>query len=392
MNHSCEPNAGLKNDRYLVAIENIAKGEEVNIDYSTLFLEGWSMKCECGRKSCRKLISTFDTLSPKDQERLKDYISSYVHIIYGTENVYGVVSRIKNVRAGINEYLGGYLKEENIRFREYEIGFKGHSESEIKTPVALEYGKFSKAFEDFKFESDAGKIRKGEILGLVGKNALGKSLLVKMLAGVEKADKGEALELKISYKPQYITAEDKFVHEIFKPKELNATVFEECKRKLKLHPFMDKKLTELSGGELQRVAIAAALCRDADIYIFDEPSSHLDVSQRIKISKKIRTLPNEGKTVLVAEHDLAMLDYLSDQVSVIYGEPGVYGIISHNHGVRVGINIYLNGFLPDENMRFRNDSIKFHIRPPRESEDSEKGSRIFWPNMKKDFSSKYLPL
>jgi len=78
LNHSCELNAGLKNDRYLVALKNIAKGEEVNIDYSTLFLECWSMKCECGSKNCRKLISTFNTLSPKDQKRLKDYISSYV--------------------------------------------------------------------------------------------------------------------------------------------------------------------------------------------------------------------------------------------------------------------------------------------------------------------------
>ncbi|NQV08412.1 SET domain-containing protein-lysine N-methyltransferase [Candidatus Woesearchaeota archaeon] len=78
MNHSCEPNARVKNDRYLIAIRDIKKGEEINIDYSTLFLEGWEMKCECGSKNCRKVISTFDKLSPKNQERLKDYVSSYV--------------------------------------------------------------------------------------------------------------------------------------------------------------------------------------------------------------------------------------------------------------------------------------------------------------------------
>ena len=82
MNHSCEPNAGVKNDRYLVAIKNIKKRDEINIDYSTLFLEGWKMECKCGSKNCRKIISTFDKLSKKDQERLKDYVSSYVKKIY----------------------------------------------------------------------------------------------------------------------------------------------------------------------------------------------------------------------------------------------------------------------------------------------------------------------
>ncbi|HID16678.1 TPA: ribosome biogenesis/translation initiation ATPase RLI, partial [Candidatus Bathyarchaeota archaeon] len=120
-----------------------------------------------------------------------------------------------------------------------------------------------------------------------------------------------------------------------------------------------------SGGELQRVAIAAAVSREADVYIFDEPSSHLDVSQRLGAAKAIRGLVEEGRTVLLAEHDLAMLDYLSDQVCLLYGKPGVYGIVSHVHGVRVGINIYLNGFIPDENMRFRDEAIRFHVKPPR---------------------------
>ena len=82
LNHSCEPNAGLNYDRHLVATNDISKGEEINIDYSTLFPVGWSMKCECGNKICRKTISTFDTLSPGDQARLRDYISSYVRKEY----------------------------------------------------------------------------------------------------------------------------------------------------------------------------------------------------------------------------------------------------------------------------------------------------------------------
>ena len=253
------------------------------------------------------------------------------------------------------------------------------------------------------------------ITGLIGENGTGKSTALSIIsgeikpnlgkygsppdwAGIKKHYRGTILQsyfdklasgkIKISYKPQYIDKIPKIVSgkaiEILENIDERG-IIKKILFDLELNKVIKRPINALSGGELQRVAIAAALCRDADIYIFDEPSSHLDVSQRLKISKIIRTLPVEGKTVLVAEHDLAMLDYLSDQISVIYGEPGVYGIISHNHGVRVGINIYLNGFLPDENMRFRNDSIKFHIRPPRESGDSEKGSRIFWPNMEKDF-------
>ena len=101
------------------------------------------------------------------------------------------------------------------------------------------------------------------------------------------------------------------------------------------------------------------------MYIFDEPSSHLDVYQRIRAARSIRRLVEEGKAkVLVAEHDLAMLDYLSDEVYLVYGQPSTYGVVSHVHPTRGGINDYLGGYLPDENMRFRDDPIRFHVRPP----------------------------
>ena len=130
---------------------------------------------------------------------------------------------------------------------------------------------------------------------------------------------------------------------------------------------MNRKTSVLSGGELQRVAIAAAYLKDGDVYLIDEPSSYLDVSERINMAKLIRSLTEENKTVVVVEHDLAILDYLSDYVSLFYGIPSVYGIISHPQGVRVGINIYLHGYIKDENLRIRDVPIKFHERPPQES-------------------------
>ena len=123
-------------------------------------------------------------------------------------------------------------------------------------------------------------------------------------------------------------------------------------------------LDVLSGGELQRVAVAAALSREADVYLFDEPSSYLDVKQRLVVAKAIRSLKEQQKTIVVAEHDLAIIDYLSDQICVFYGEPGVYGVVSHTHGVRTGINIYLQGYIPDENIMFRKEAIIFHEKPP----------------------------
>ena len=72
----------------------------------------------------------------------------------------------------------------------------------------------------------------------------------------------------------------------------------------------------------------------------------------------------QQKTIIVAEHDLAIIDYLSDQICVFYGEAGVYGVVTHVHGVRTGINIYLQGYIPDENIMFRKEAIIFHEKPP----------------------------
>jgi ATP-binding cassette subfamily E protein 1 len=155
---------------------------------------------------------------------------------------------------------------------------------------------------------------------------------------------------------------------------------------LDLEPLLEREAKVLSGGELQRVAIAAAISRDADVYIFDEPSSHLDVYQRVRAARSIRKLVDDGKSVLVAEHDLAMLDYLSDEVYLVYGQPGSYGIVSHVHPTRSGINDYLLGFLADENMRFRDEPIRFHVRPPRQI-NFEAETKLEWPEITKTVGS-----
>ncbi len=234
----------------------------------------------------------------------------------------------------------------------------------------------------------------GVVLGLLGQNGIGKTTALHILSGEIKPNLGQYDEppdwtqliqhfrgstlqeyfqrlsegtLKVVHKPQYVDRISRVVSG--KVGELLEKVDERDKlnqlaEQLQLKTVWNRNLKVLSGGELQRVAVAASICREADVYLFDEPSSYLDVKQRLQVAKTIRSLKDEDKTVIVAEHDLAILDYLSDQICVFYGDPGVYGVISHVHGVRVGINIYLEGYIPDENMRFRKEPIIFHVKPP----------------------------
>jgi len=234
----------------------------------------------------------------------------------------------------------------------------------------------------------------GSVLGLIGQNGIGKSTALKILSGELKVNlgnyatppdwseiiqhyRGSVLQdyfLKQSHGDMHMTHKPQYVDTI--PQVVSGNVHEaltkidergvlgQVTKELQLESFWDRPFDVLSGGELQRVAVAATICKNADIYLFDEPSSYLDVKQRLQVARMIRSLKTENKMVVVAEHDLAIVDYLSDQVCLLYGEPGVYGVISHVHGVRVGINIYLEGLIPDENIRFRKEAVIFHIKPP----------------------------
>jgi ATP-binding cassette subfamily E protein 1 len=252
--------------------------------------------------------------------------------------------------------------------------------------------------------------RSGTVTGLIGRNGTGKSTALRILTGeltpnfgapetasswenvltqyrgtllYDHFEKLAAKKMKAVYKPQHVDKMGSILEG--KVKQILRKVDERGKlatlaSELELDPLMDRDVKVLSGGELQRVALAAAISRNADVYMFDEPSSHLDVYQRIRAARSIRKLVDDGKSVLVAEHDLAMLDYLSDEVYLVYGQASVYGIVSHVHPTRGGINDYLTGFLADENMRFRDEPVRFHIRPPREV-DVETQVKLKWPRI-----------
>lgn len=263
--------------------------------------------------------------------------------------------------------------------------------------------------------------RPGQVLGLVGTNGIGKSTALKILAAKLKPNLGKfeqnpdwkeillyfrgselqgyftkVLEdqLKAVIKPQYVDQIPKAVSGTVQAlldkrgskeqQEVYCDLFD-------LQKVRAREIKDLSGGELQRFTCALACIQQADIFMFDEPSSYLDVKQRLKVAQGIRSLIKDDKYVIVVEHDLSVLDYLSDFICCLYGKPGCYGVVTMPYSVREGINIFLDGYVPTENLRFRPTSLIFKVAETAEVEDVKKMRRYSYPSMMKslgDFSLK----
>lgn len=288
-----------------------------------------------------------------------DMLTDVIHIAYGEPAAFGVVTLPKSVRVGINQYLKGYLPEENIRIRPEAIKFEVHPPREdYQLMSVVTFNGFSKKFGDgFSLKATGGSLREGEVLGVVGPNGIGKSTFVKVLAGEIKPDEGDpGIEVKISYKPQYIKADTPIrVQDFLRgiSKQFGTSYYEvEISNPLQLDKIYDSLLTDLSGGELQRVAIAACLTQEADLYILDEPSAHLDVEQRSMVTKVLnRFAENNKKTALVVDHDIYMIDMLSQRLMVFEGKPAVYGEAQGPFSMESG----MNKFLKNLGITFRRD-------------------------------------
>jgi ATP-binding cassette subfamily E protein 1 len=155
---------------------------------------------------------------------------------------------------------------------------------------------------------------------------------------------------------------------------------------------LDREINLLSGGELQRFAIGTVCVQKADVYMFDEPSSYLDVKQRLAAARIIRSLLRSDDYVIVVEHDLSVLDYLSDYICVLYGQPAVYGVVTLPHSVREGINIFLDGHIPTENLRFRDESLTFRIAEGTEEFFADRSQGFQYPAMHKKLGNFQLQI
>ncbi|UKJ90001.2 RNase L inhibitor protein [Theileria orientalis] len=259
--------------------------------------------------------------------------------------------------------------------------------------------------------------RPGQVLGLVGTNGIGKSTALKVLSGKLKPNLGkfdnvpdwaEILQyfrgselqgyftkmlednLTTAVKPQYVDNIPKqvtgLVGEILEAKDKKG-IGQDLIITLELSHLLNRKVSELSGGELQRFAICVAILLDADVLMFDEPSSYLDIRQRIIAARVIRQQIHHERYIIVVEHDLSVLDYLSDYVCCLWGKPSVYGVVTSPFSVREGINIFLDGFIPTENLRFRDESLTFKVATDVDLEEIEMLHSYKYPKLKKTLGS-----
>jgi len=289
-----------------------------------------------------------------------DLLADVIHVGYGEPGAFGVITDPKSVKNGINEYLSGYLENENMRIRQDAIEFEEHAPRSVSTgDVVIEYPALEKSYGEgeFSLSVEAGQIRESEVLGVVGPNGIGKSTFAKLLADRLEPDAGELdASVDISYKPQYVEVDqpmrvDAFLGSI--AEDFGTSYWNtEIAQPLQLDRIMEQQLTDLSGGERQRVAIAACLSRDADLYLLDEPSAHLDVEQRVLATSAIRRYAeNHDATAMVIDHDIYMIDLLADRLLVFDGEPAVAGHASTPQSMRSG----MNDFLGNLDITFRRD-------------------------------------
>lgn len=308
-----------------------------------------------------------------------DMLADSVHVGYGKPAVFGIITRPKGVRVGINQYLEGYLAEENVRFRDTQVVFEKRAHAKgSKREDLVEIPAMTRHYETFGLTVAGGTIKSGEVLGVVGANGMGKSTFAKLLAGVEKPDTGTMnTQLRISYKPQYIKPDTSDSVEMYLRRcttKFDTSYYQhEIIEPLSLIPILQAPVDTLSGGELQRVAIAACLSRDADLYILDEPSAHLDVEQRVKVTRMIKHHA-EGKEVgiLVIDHDIYLIDMISERILVFEGEPGVSGTAVGPFDMRDGMNRFLDRL----DVTFRRDqSGRPRINKPDSFLDREQKAR-----------------
>ncbi len=289
-----------------------------------------------------------------------DYATDYVHIIYGQPAVYGVVSGIMTTSEGINTLLEGLIPGENVRFRDTPVTFDVYSSSteDVESAILLQYSQMEKRFGNFELKVDAGVLREGQVVGVLGANALGKTTMLRILASEEKPDAGGAMtKAKISYKPQYLSSEyEGTVQDLleFSTGSLwnDNYNFQQLIRPLTVDRLLQNKVKELSGGELQKVAVTICLLREADIYALDEPSAFTDVEDRIAMAKAMqRFIKGKGKSAIVIDHDIMLVDIISDSLIIFTGEPGAKGFASSPMSKEKGMNM----FLSDIGITYRRD-------------------------------------
>ncbi|MBN3287185.1 ABCE1 protein, partial [Polyodon spathula] len=297
-----------------------------------------------------------------------DYLSDFICCLYGVPSAYGVVTMPFSVREGINIFLDGYVPTENLRFRETSLVFKvaeTANEEEITKMCRYQYPRMKKQMGDFELEIIEGEFTDSEIMVMLGENGTGKTTFIRMLAGRLKPDEGgEVPVLNVSYKPQKISPKFKgsvrqLLHEKIRDAYTHPQFVTDVMKPLQIESVIDQDVQNLSGGELQRVALALCLGKPADVYLIDEPSAYLDSEQRLIAARVIkRFILHAKKTAFVVEHDFIMATYLADRVIVFDGIPSKSTAANMPQTLLAG----MNKFLGQLEITFRRDPNNFRPR------------------------------
>lgn len=318
---------------------------------------------------------------------LLDFLSDYIEVVYGEPSAYGIVSGILSTKTGINVFLDGYLPNENVRFRDKQFSFDSSSstfEEFQEGDKIISYPIMKKSYPKFTVLIESGSVHKGEIVGVMGANALGKTTMMKMITGVEKPDVGSIdKKIKIAYKPQYIH-NNMDIEVVTALNKINQSPIEGSQEEeqiidpLKIKKLYNKSIKNLSGGELQKVAIVSCLLQKVDLYALDEPSAFLDIEDRIAVAKFLQKFVRSfGKSAIVIDHDLQLMDMISDRI-VIFEE----GKETSAHATEPLNKLdAMNRFLKSLKITFRKDerSMRHRVNKTESRLDKQqKASRNFY--------------
>ena len=308
---------------------------------------------------------------------LLDYVSDLIEVLYGVSSAYGIVSGVLSTKVGINVFLDGYLPNENIRFRDKKFSFDVSTTTGqfLEAETVIKYPILEKKYSTFSVTVEAGQVHKGEVLGILGANSLGKTTMMKMIANVEKPDFGSVdTKIKIAYKPQYLS-NDIDIDVISVLNKANEGLVEGSQEEeqivepLKIKKLYNKSIKNLSGGELQKVSIVTCLLQKADLYALDEPSAFLDVEDRIAVAKFIQRFTRSyEKSAMIIDHDVQLLDLVSDSMVIFEGTSGING---HASSPLPKVEA-MNKFLKSLDITFRRDEKSQRPRVNKENSRLDK--------------------
>ena len=342
--------SGGETQRLLIALACSKKSESYIFDEPTAFLD-IKQRIIAGGLIQDQVNNSYVVIVEHDL-CIFDYICDYVVSLYGGKGAYGVVSSVSGTYAGINNYLEGYLPTENVRFREKPIKFKAinvnDDEKVQKTEYAYSHGIFRYGdSESFTLEIEEGSFSTSEVTLLIGENGTGKSTMINMLAGILKTENFNMPELSVSMKRQSVYINESITVKDYLLKKIgNNTVDKNFNNivllPLKIDKLFDLIVKNLSGGQMQKLAIVECLGINANMYLLDEPSAYVDGEDRMVISNVMKKFAFINKKALfLVEHDMIMATNTCERVIVFEGEPGIKCKALTPTTMKFGINRFL---------------------------------------------------